>query len=58
MMWGSVMWGSDYPHTESTFPQSQKLLDRVFAGVPDAERRRITRDNVAALYGFEVPRPS
>jgi len=53
-----MMWGSDYPHTESTFPQSQKLLDRVFAGVPDAERRRITRDNVAALYGFEVPRPS
>jgi predicted TIM-barrel fold metal-dependent hydrolase len=49
-----MMWGSDYPHTESTFPQSQKLLDRVFAGVPDDERRRITRDNVARLYGFGV----
>jgi hypothetical protein len=20
------MWGSDYPHSESTFPQSQKIL--------------------------------
>jgi hypothetical protein len=49
-----MMWGSDYPHTESTFPQSQKLLDRVFAGVPDDERRRITRDNAARLYGFDV----
>ena len=49
-----MMWGSDYPHTESTFPQSQKLLDRVFAGVPDDERRRITRDNVARLYGFDT----
>jgi len=49
-----MMWGSDYPHTESTFPQSQKLLDRVFAGVPDEERRRITRDNAARLYGFEL----
>ena len=48
-----MMWGSDYPHTESTFPQSQKLLDRIFAGVPDDERRRITRDNVARLYGFD-----
>ena len=50
-----MMWGSDYPHTESTFPQSQKLLDRVFADVPADERRRITRDNVARLYGFELP---
>ena len=50
-----MMWGSDYPHTESTFPQSQKLLDRVFAGVPNEERRRITRDNVARLYGFDAP---
>jgi predicted TIM-barrel fold metal-dependent hydrolase len=49
-----MMWGSDYPHTESTFPQSQKLLDRVFAGVPDDERCRITRDNVARLYGFDL----
>jgi predicted TIM-barrel fold metal-dependent hydrolase len=49
-----MMWGSDYPHTESTFPQSQKLLDRVFAGVADQERRRITCDNVARLYGFDV----
>jgi hypothetical protein len=30
-----MMSGSGYPHTESTFPQSRKLLDRVFAGVPD-----------------------
>ena len=49
-----MMWGSDYPHTESTFPQSQKLLDRIFAGVSDDERRRITCDNAAALYGFEI----
>jgi predicted TIM-barrel fold metal-dependent hydrolase len=51
-----MMWGSDYPHTESTFPQSRTLLDRIFAGVPGAERRRITRDNVARLYGFDVAR--
>ena len=49
-----LMWGSDYPHTESTFPQSRKLLDRVFADVPDGERRRIVRDNVARLYGFDL----
>ena len=23
MMWDNMMWGSDYPHSESTFPQSR-----------------------------------
>jgi len=23
-MWDNMMWGSDYPHSESTFPQSQR----------------------------------
>lgn len=47
-----LMWGSDYPHTEATFPRSQKLLERLFEGVAADERRRITRDNAARLYGF------
>ena len=25
MMWDSMLWGSDYPHGESTFPQSRKI---------------------------------
>jgi hypothetical protein len=25
MMWDNMMWGSDYPHSESTFPQSRKI---------------------------------
>jgi predicted TIM-barrel fold metal-dependent hydrolase len=48
------MWGSDYPHTESTFPQSQTILERILDGVPDDERRKITRDNAARLYEFEI----
>ena len=28
MMWNNMMWGSDYPHSESTFPQSRKILER------------------------------
>jgi predicted TIM-barrel fold metal-dependent hydrolase len=48
------MWGSDYPHTESTFPQSRKILERILDGVPEDERRKITRDNAARLYGFDI----
>ena len=30
----NMMWGSDYPHSESTFPQSRKILADILAGVP------------------------
>ena len=43
-----------YPHTESTVPQSRKILERILDGVPDEERRKIVRDNAARLYGFEI----
>ena len=47
----NLMWGSDYPHTDSTWPCSNEVLDELFEGVPDEDRARITRDNVKALYG-------
>jgi predicted TIM-barrel fold metal-dependent hydrolase len=48
----NLMWGSDYPHAESTWPNSREVLDRVLEGVPEAERRKIVCDNVARLYNF------
>ena len=49
-----LMWGSDYPHTESTFPRSRVILERILEGVPPEERRRITALNVARLYQFDA----
>ena len=48
----TMMWGSDFPHAESTWPKSQEFLNRIFAGVPDADRRKITSENTARLFGF------
>ena len=31
-------WGSDYPHTESTFPRSREILGRLVADVPCSRR--------------------
>lgn len=50
-----LCWGSDYPHTESTFPRSQQIMDQRLAGVPDAEKRRIVAGNCARIYGFKLP---
>jgi predicted TIM-barrel fold metal-dependent hydrolase len=48
----NMLWGSDYPHAESTWPRSRDFLDRIFAGVGEEERRKITSDNAAQLFGF------
>jgi predicted TIM-barrel fold metal-dependent hydrolase len=49
----NLMWGSDFPHSDSTWPNSLEVIARDFEGVPDDERRQMTSDNVAALYGFD-----
>jgi uncharacterized protein len=48
----SCMWASDYPHTDSTFPNSVQAIDETFATLPAADRRKITATNCARLYGF------
>ena len=51
----AITWGSDYPHTESTFPRSREIVGDFLAGVPAAEARAIVAGNAARLYGFEPP---
>lgn len=51
---GTLMWGSDYPHTESTFPRSREIAADILAEVPADEQQAILRDNVARLYGFDL----
>jgi predicted TIM-barrel fold metal-dependent hydrolase len=47
---GNIMWASDYPHTDTTWPNSVQTVDRYFAEVPDNERSRILADNCTNLY--------
>jgi predicted TIM-barrel fold metal-dependent hydrolase len=51
----TLLWGSDYPHTESTFPKSQEILARILAGVSADDALRIVAGNAAELYGFDLP---
>ena len=48
----TIMWGNDYPHRDSTWPCSVGVVDRVLDGATAAERRLITHDTAAALYGI------
>ena len=44
------MWSSDYPHSETTYPNSAQVIARDFAGVPDDEKRMIICERARKLF--------
>jgi predicted TIM-barrel fold metal-dependent hydrolase len=50
----TLMWGSDYPHSESTFPRSRQILAEILAGVPEPDQAKIAAANTARVYRFDV----
>ena len=51
------MWSSDYPHGNSTWPNSRKIIARDLAHLSPDVRAKIVRENVARLYNLKVPQP-
>ena len=49
---GRMMWGSDYPHPDSTWPFSKETIEKETGHLAPALKKRIIRDNAAALYGL------
>jgi predicted TIM-barrel fold metal-dependent hydrolase len=47
----NIMWSSDYPHSETSFPNSRDYIRRDFAGVPLADVREIICNRAMRLYG-------
>ena len=50
----SIMWGSDFPHPESTYPYTRESLRLSFSDVPEDELRPILGGNAARIYGFDL----
>ena len=57
--WGqdNCMWSNDYPHGNSTWPESKKYIDRDLGHLPADVRKKLVCTNVAKLYDMEVPQP-
>ncbi|MBY0401520.1 amidohydrolase [Myxococcota bacterium] len=49
-----LMWGSDYPHIEGTWPHTAEKLKRAFANVPRDEAAKMLGGTAARVYGFDV----
>ncbi len=49
-----LLWGSDYPHMEGTWPNTMDSLRATFGSYPEDETRRILGTNAAEVYGFDL----
>ena len=49
-----LMWANDYPHSDATWPDSQKVLKAQTGALQPQERRWILRDNVVQFLGLET----
>ena len=49
-----LMWSSDYPHVESTWPKSQEGIDELLPGVSEETRQKVLHDNTVNLYQLEA----
>jgi uncharacterized protein len=48
----NIMWGSDFPHPDGIWPDSQEYIQRELGQLPPATRHKIVCANAAKLYGF------
>jgi len=50
----NIMFEVDYPHSDTTFPNSQSLVGERFKGVPADETRKIVRSNAIDFFGLDL----
>jgi hypothetical protein len=48
----TIMWASDYPHTDGVWPESSKYIAEQFGHLPPDVVRKITCENAGKFYGL------
>jgi predicted TIM-barrel fold metal-dependent hydrolase len=48
----NIMWSTDYPHSETTWPNSMEILEQNFAGIPADAKRAIVCDNARKFFAI------
>jgi predicted TIM-barrel fold metal-dependent hydrolase len=49
-----MMWGSDYPHPEGSWPRTQDVMTETLHGLPESDIAAILGGNAARVYGLDV----
>jgi predicted TIM-barrel fold metal-dependent hydrolase len=51
-----LMWGTDFPHSIGSYPDSRQVLAEIFDGVPENVRRQVLVDNVCEFFDLDPNR--
>ncbi len=51
----NIMVESDYPHADSTWPDTQAVVEKTMGGLPEEELRKMAYLNAATLFRHPVP---
>jgi predicted TIM-barrel fold metal-dependent hydrolase len=51
----TILWGSDFPHDEGTWPATAAALRETFHGVPEDELRAMLGENALRVYALDGP---
>ena len=49
-----IMWGSDFPHEEGTYPHTREALAHTYSGIDPKEVSKMLAGNAAEVYGFDL----
>jgi predicted TIM-barrel fold metal-dependent hydrolase len=52
----NILFESDYPHGDGTWPDTQKVIESVLGSLPVEEIRKITHENAAHVYRHPLPK--
>ncbi|MBV1882830.1 MAG: amidohydrolase [Pseudomonadales bacterium] len=58
MNYKNILWASDFPHTDSTWPRSQQLIREQTPHLTEEQKQAIFRDNTAALFNLPAGKKS
>jgi predicted TIM-barrel fold metal-dependent hydrolase len=50
-----ILLESDYPHSDSTWPETQRVIHEEIGGLPDEDIKKMTWENASKLYRHPVP---
>ena len=52
----NILWSSDFPHQDRSWPHSRQIVAEHFCDVPLVDQQRIARDNAIDLYQLPLER--
>ena len=51
----NILWEVDYPHADTSWPDTQEAVRRQLTGLSRSHQNRVTWKNAAELFDFPVP---